>query len=441
MRVFISHAFGGGDEDLAGTLKKDLAAAGLDGYMAEKEQRYDLFIGDKIRQEIGESDWLVAIITKRGHASASVHEEIGYALGRGTKVALMVEKGVDRGGVLVYGREPEVFVTHKFGAHSKKMAEFIRSSPRPAPRQSPLGKTAKNFLERRRILRHESPEFAKNEHFSRLHNPLAGDDKKPVVLFTACPGDLGCDADVTAREFSEWVETTASVRVDGRQVRVLGREPSVDIGRLLAIERYAEASTRRDVLAYREFQASGFFEFGTSHILFGRNGRKRTALHLCYAVGEFWSFLSQARLFYRKIGLDAPFTAFVSIRNSDALDLGNHGDEVLDSPPYGQPPPAPGRGRRRGPVRHVRAPRLSHGRLPFGPGNPTTSRRNISLRHGFRSASEAADEDIARAAWEAAKHICNAYGETTPRCYDKNGSFSWGLWDSAAQEAARGDLP
>ena len=92
MKVFISHAFGRDDEALAGVLKEDLDAAGLDGYMAERAPRYDLLLSVKIRQEIDDSGCLVAIITKRSQASASVHEEIGYALGRGVEVALMVEE-------------------------------------------------------------------------------------------------------------------------------------------------------------------------------------------------------------------------------------------------------------------------------------------------------------------------------------------------------------
>ena len=136
-------------------------------------------------------------------------------------------------------------------------------------------------------------------------------------------------------------------------------------------------------------------------------------MHLCYMVGEFWSFLAQARLFYRTAGLDFPFSAIVSIRNSDLVHLGNYGGEVLP-------------------------PRLG-GRLARGPSIPPPHRRNISLRYDFKSVRGATDEEIARAAKEMAKQVCNAYGETTPRCYNEDGSFSWGLWHAVARNAARGD--
>lgn len=413
MKVFISHAFGGDDEELAGVLKDNLAAAGLDGYMAERTPRYNLPISDKIRREIEDSEWLVAIITERSHASASVHEEIGYAFGKGVEVTLMVEEGVEAAGVFTYGREYKRFRSSEFGAASREMAEYIRDAPRPPPPQHSLGEAARGLLERRKILPADSDDFAENEHFSHLFSPVPTDSEKPAVLFTACPRDLGNSVDVTAPEFVEWVESIARVEVDGRRVPVPPLDLHVDIGRLLAIDQYPRALPRRDVLAYREFQASGFFEFGTSHLFFGKNKSRKTELHLCYMAGEFWSFLAQARLFYHRARLDAPFTVFLSIKNSDRLRLGNYGDEAPHSSPYGRP--------------------------SFDRPSPSTHHRNIPLRYSFKSVREATDEEIARVARDAAKQVCNAYGDTTPRCYGKDGSFSWGMWDDVARNASRGD--
>ena len=412
MKVFISHAFGGADEPLANTLKDDLAAAGIDGYLAEKTPRYDLPISDKIRQEIDASDWLVAVITGRSHASASVHEEIGYAFGKDVRVALMVEEGVETAGVFAYGREYERFRAPEFGKHSRKMARHVASSPRPAPRRLPVDEGVDALLESRNILSDESPSFAQNEYFSHLHSPLP-DNKKPVVLFTSCPNHMGGNADVAAQKFKGWVESTSSVTVDGQQARILGFKTRVDIGRLVAVELHPRAPAVKTALAYREFRSTGFFEFGTSCLFFDRNSRGKMEMHLCYMVGEFWSFLAQARLFYLTTGLDFPFAAIMSIRNSDLVHLGNYGDEVL--------------------------PRRLGGRLAAGPSISPTHRKNISLRYDFKSVRGATDEEIARAAKEMAKQVCNAYGETTPRCYNEDGSFSWGLWHCVARNAARGD--
>ena len=408
--MFISHAFGGADEELAGALKKDLAAAGLEGYMAEKEQRYDLLISDKIRHEIDESDWLVAIITERGLASASLHEEIGYALKGGARVALMIEEGVEKRGMLVYGKEYETFTVPNFAEHLRKVALSMSKTARSVSLQFPIREETKLFLEKRKILSANPSNFAVNEHFPHLDSPLL-DAKKPVVLFTACPYDLRNNANVTAPEFLEWVKATATVNVDGRSLRVRGLEPHVNCRRLLAIDEHPHARSRK-VIAYREFDAGGFFEFGTSHLFLGRNDRGKMELSLCHMAGELWSFLAQARLFYQKTEIDIPFYVFVSIRNSDHLRLGNYGNEAMTYSQYGG--------------------------LALAPHAPVTHHKTITSCPLFKLDSRATDADIARAAREAAREVCNAYGETTPKCYGADGSFSWGLWDKIHTKAAGG---
>lgn len=409
MKVFISHMFDGDDESFASTLKDDLGALGMTGYMAKKAQRYDLMIHDKIRQEIEESGWLVAIITERSRMSASVHEEIGYALGKGVQVALMVEKDVKEGGVLIYGREQEIFIPREFGVHSKRVAEFIKSAPNAAPAHDPLGGAAKDLLEKRRLLSVESPDFARNEHFDGLYSGSLDDAVKPVVLFTACPHDLVDRYDVTTPEFMDWEESIVRMDVDGQQVHILGGESDVDIGILKIVEKRDGAS--KNIRLYREFQSSGFMEWGTSSLFFDRNDRKKTELHLGYMIGELWTFLASARLFYRKIGLDVPFTLLVSIRNSYTLDLGNYGNEIDNS--------------------------LHHLKLTLSPNSSelTTKHDHIKLSHIFTSVREMSDKNIASVTKKIAKDICNAYGEKNPNCYDKSGSFLWNVHDKVSSRA------
>ena len=404
MKAFISHAFGEGDEPLANTLKEDLGAAGIDGYLAEKTQRYDLLISDKIRQEIDESDWLVAVITERSQASASVHEEIGYALGKGVRVALMVEKGVKEGGVLVYGREQEVFVPQEFGAHSKKMAASIRSAPRPAPRPDPVGEAARRLLEGRRILSTEAADFAQNDHYGRLYNGAVPDDKKPAFLFTALPHNLGEYADVTTAEFGEWVESARHLEVQGHRIPVRETERKIDIGTLQVVQRHSPANIGKDVLTYREFQNNGFLEYGTSHSFLGRNDQGELSMYLWYMVVEFWGFITYARSFYRKIGMKGRFTVMLSIKNSSDLALVNIGDEAADS-----------------------SPAYTSGLFP-DPKSPKTARRNIQVSQALAPADALGDAEIADAARRAAKTVCNAYGASAPKCCDSNGRFAWKLW-------------
>ena len=404
MKVFISHAFGGGDEPLAGVLKDDLAAAGLEGYLAEKTPRYDLPISDKIRQEIEESGWLVAVITKRSHASASVHEEIGYALGRDVKVALMVEEGVEAAGVFAYGREYERFTVPRFGEHSRKVVRSIADSPRPPPRPHPLGEDARALLRGRNILSANSSDFAQNAHFPSLYSGSLGNGEKPAFVFTAVPHNPG-DYAVTTDEFAGWVESVRRLEVQGHRIPVRETEQKIDIGTLRVVKRYPHANPYKDILTYREFWSSGLFEYGTSHLFIGRNDAGQLSMYLPYMVGEFWGFVAYARSFYQKIGMQGRFTVLLSIRNSSGLALEDHGDEAAD-PAWMQP-----------------------GRLSLAPKAPRTGHRNIQISHAFAPAGGLGDEEIAAAVRKAAETVCNAYGVSSPRCYDGDGRFAWKLWE------------
>jgi predicted nucleotide-binding protein len=64
LRVFISHSFN--DPSLAATLVALLKEEDIIGYMAQRVKEYKLLIIDKIKKEISESDYLVAIITNAG---------------------------------------------------------------------------------------------------------------------------------------------------------------------------------------------------------------------------------------------------------------------------------------------------------------------------------------------------------------------------------------
>ena len=405
MKVFITHAFGGNDERFGSALKEDLDAAGMEGYMAEKSQRYDLLISDKIRQEIDGSGYLVAIITKRSQSSPSVHEEIGYALGRGVKVVLMVEKNVKERGVLIYGREPEVFDPQEFGAHSQKIVEHINGSPRTAPERVAMSDAANAFLARRNTLQSESDRFAQNRHFDSLYNELfRGRGEKPVILFTACPNDLHDYHNVGTAEFIEWARRTLSLNVRGQPRNAAALQEKIDMKSLCLARTTPHALPGSDVSMYWELQSNGFLECGMSlHFIDRRYGN--LSLKLSHMMGDFWTFLTHARLFYKKLGVRSPCTAQLSVKNSSKLTLGNYGNEALDpSWQYTQ-------------------------KLSFNAADPRTGHANILINRTFGAAAGMTDADIEEAVRHVAQTLCNAYGESRAKCYDENGDFAWQLWE------------
>lgn len=127
LRVFISHKFINGDQKLASILQQLLLNNRINGYLAERKREYELPISEKIQNEILRSDYLVAILTKESVRSASVNQEIGYALGVKVPVIVMAEKDLLTG-VLTHGREPEEFTREKFAQPCKNILEYIQKN-------------------------------------------------------------------------------------------------------------------------------------------------------------------------------------------------------------------------------------------------------------------------------------------------------------------------
>ena len=124
MKVFISHTFSDDDQKLSLKLQKILAEENIEGYLAEKKKEYDLLIRDKIRKEIENSDHMIAIVTNKAWESASVNQEIGYALREGIKPVIMLERDAKLG-VLNHGMEPEEFTRENFEQHCINIRNFI----------------------------------------------------------------------------------------------------------------------------------------------------------------------------------------------------------------------------------------------------------------------------------------------------------------------------
>ncbi len=143
LRVFISHKFVKDDQQLALTLQEILLENHINGYLAERKRKYELPIDEKIKNEINNSDYLVAIITKKSLLSPSVHQEIGYALGIKTPVLVMVEGNLEVG-VLIKARDKEFFDRLNFEDRCKNILSHVTENGKKE-KQSPHH----NFLRER----------------------------------------------------------------------------------------------------------------------------------------------------------------------------------------------------------------------------------------------------------------------------------------------------
>ena len=124
MTVFVSHKFVKTDQNLALILQNKLKEHKISGHLAERKKPYDSLVRDKIMKSIQNSDYLIAIITKEASRSASLNQEIGYALGSKVPVIIMRERNADHG-VLTYGLQDEEFTRENFERPCENVIGYI----------------------------------------------------------------------------------------------------------------------------------------------------------------------------------------------------------------------------------------------------------------------------------------------------------------------------
>ncbi|MGI0102769.1 MAG: toll/interleukin-1 receptor domain-containing protein [Nitrosotalea sp.] len=124
--VFVSHSFNEDDQKLASILKNKLKEYDVRAYLAEKEKRYGYIISNKIREELLKCFCVVVILTKNSTISASVNQELGYAMGINKEIIPLVKDEVkDVVGVLLKDIEGEEFTDQDFKEKCKIIAEYI----------------------------------------------------------------------------------------------------------------------------------------------------------------------------------------------------------------------------------------------------------------------------------------------------------------------------
>lgn len=126
MKVFISHAFS--DEELAFTLKHILAERGITSYLAQEKPEFGKQLPDKILKSISDSDYVIVIITIKAKESASVQNEIGYALGKRIRMIIMSEEN-EYVNPIIGNPEQQIFTRENFSEQCKRVRRFLLGEP------------------------------------------------------------------------------------------------------------------------------------------------------------------------------------------------------------------------------------------------------------------------------------------------------------------------
>jgi nucleoside 2-deoxyribosyltransferase len=123
--VFISHSVGTEELPLVHHLSAALTGAGIQPYLALYDRQPGTYLSTKVQANITRSDILLVLVTKKGAESKWLHEEIGYAIGKGRKIVPFVEAGVDARQMLE-GREYYEFDPNAPTNGVDVMASYLR---------------------------------------------------------------------------------------------------------------------------------------------------------------------------------------------------------------------------------------------------------------------------------------------------------------------------
>ena len=409
MQVFISHKIEG-DAEFGIQLQKSLAKEDIFGYIAELKQEYDILISEKIKGEIYKSKYLIAIITEHSLNSASVHEEIGYAIGKDIPVLLMIEESVEGEELLNFGKKHELFKKEFFSSHADKITKFIKEKEIQEPDDNV--ELSESFLKKRN-LELESTNFATNENteflWARIEENVLPNGK-PYVLFSACPKKLSNIVDPISNNVAKWIGEQQMIEIkDKHQCHFIEGVKKIKSN---SISYHKNPTGDERIFKYTEFNKNGFIEQGITDPLVMEDrlhDEKIPFLHLCWFTGALWAFVKFCKKYYEEIDFKNDFEIKISIRNSQDLVLAGFGGSINETQRWEEP-------------------FSTHWSSPM----PRTTEKHILLTLDSLSISKLTDEYIEYEIHEISNQISNAYGLKKSRCFnhDDTFNFKWFSWYS-----------
>lgn len=399
MKVFIS--FDSKDSQLAYTLRKILKEKDIEGYLFDLDQKYDSTLHDKITSAINDSQALIAIITKDMY-SPSVHEEIGYAIGKEKSLIIMLEKGANDG-VLSHEREKEMFTKKDYENSCKRVLSYLENLPITSIEST--SETSEKFFQKRNLFDKQSSDFGKNVNSEKLKNNITCLDKstKPILLFSSCPVNLLDDVPVTSKEFENWLEQFRTISLKNQKLVFLKGFKKIGLDQISYFYDNPNEYSR-----YLEFISNGFIEQGFTNPIIrqGRTGEleKTVFLHLCWLTGAFWAFLLFCKQHYDHIHYDGDIEIIMSVRDAKDLLLMGFGGTIDDRRRWAEPWESSWYG--------------------YEKSRTDETNLKISKKTNLKMLDDGKIEKITR---EFSDKIANAYGLESALCYNADGSINAGL--------------
>lgn len=97
-------------------------------FLAQEKLDFGTQLPDKILRALADSDYVIVLMTKNAKESASVQNEIGYAIGRRIKTVIMSEEK-EYVNPIIGNPEQEIFTRENFEEHCRRVRRFLLGEP------------------------------------------------------------------------------------------------------------------------------------------------------------------------------------------------------------------------------------------------------------------------------------------------------------------------
>lgn len=393
MDVFIS--FDNNDVLLAYKLKCALESKNITVYLFHTNKEYDSTLHDKITNAIDEAQALVAIITN-GESSASVHEEIGYAMAKNKSVIIMLEQDA-LDGVLSHEREKQEFVKAEIENTFPEIIKFLQIKIARKPRDV---KEFDTFL-RKRNLDNEADNFCQSTNTDKLYSKTNCGSDRPLVLFSAYPLNPLDDIQVNSSDYDKWLKKYQNIKLENQWIKFLVGSKTPGLDEIT----YDSTSSYNRFMNCIEIHSNGFLEQGfTTPLLFIPSNvnqiDEKIKLHLCWLTGAFWAFLIFCKEHYNYCKYDNDFRILLSIRDANRLTLRGFGGALENGNKWAEP-----------------------GSSNRDAKLPVTDRSHIQIKETIDTTNLTC-EAIKELVKKFADKIANAYGLNMAYCYNYDGTIN-----------------
>lgn len=276
-----------------------------------------------------------------------------------------------------------------------------------------IERVREDFILKKNLTNVSNKEFGLTTNSDNLLSKLGIENKYeyPIVTLSSCPRFLEEKVNFSSDTFQSWLSKNSFTKIQNQDIEIFRYNPPILEQNSITILRKMGMNDK--ILEYLEIQRNGFIEQCKTLQLIHSDGNK-FVLNLGRLTVALWAFLYYVKNFYQQIDYLDEFSIFMSIRNSNRLELCG----LLGLSERGHPYSTESDDL----FRYLDITPM-YTATTYDPVFPTTQKEQ-NLSHSVNlTMNNLTDEEIYDIVKNFADRISNAFGLAKAHCYNNDGTF------------------